>query len=214
MGLKGRLWVPALVFSCALISISACSQGGGEKELNLAETLSLDVSWNLFIVFAAAAVTVLLAILWPDHLGAIGAAITDNPVHTGGLGLLGLGLALPVLVTAAVTLIGIPLSLAGIVVLAGALSLGWAGLSFELGRRLESLAGEAWAPGFTAGIGALALGVVLAAAGQIPCVGRALQVGVLSVGLGAVVVTRFGTRTGPASGKLMEAEHTDRTEGV
>ena len=159
----------------------------------------LDGFWNLLMLGAMAGLSVLVGILWPGQLAVMGEGVTKNPVLAGGVGLLTVGVVVPVLVVSVLTLILIPVSLAGFATLGAAGALGWIALSYETGRRIGELAGQDWAPGLAAGVGALLVGIVFIGIERIPCVGWAMQAAIGMVGLGAVMLTRFGTREYPES---------------
>jgi hypothetical protein len=153
--------------------------------------------WDLFMLAAAAALAALASLLWPRQIEVIGRTITAAPVMAGGVGLLTIGVVVPVLVVAAFTLILIPVSLAAAAVLGAAGVLGWIALSAQTGRKIGEIAGRDWPPALAAGAGALLLGLVFAGLNRIPCLGWSMQAAIWMVGLGAVVMTRVGTQSDP-----------------
>jgi hypothetical protein len=116
---------------------------------------------------------------------------------SGGLGLLTAVVAPLLLLLIAITIIGIPLSLIGAFLLALAWALGVIVLGTETGKRLADLLKQQWALPVAAGIGTLLLVIVINAIGIIDCIGWIPKVVVGVVGLGAVLLTRFGTRPYP-----------------
>ncbi|HUF37336.1 MAG TPA: hypothetical protein VMN57_02325 [Anaerolineales bacterium] len=168
----------------------------GEGPWGIGRTIG-DGFWSLFKIFSMAALAVVVGMLWPRQLAVAGETIAGNPVLAGGAGLLTVGVVVPLVFIAAVTLVLIPLSLAGLAALGAAGVFGWIALSFEVGRRIGEAAGQDWAPGLAAGAGAILLGIIFTGVAQIPCVGWAVQAAVGLIGLGAVVLTRFGTRIDP-----------------
>lgn len=152
----------------------------------------LDGLLNLFVVFSSSALTVVIALLWQKRLEVVGQAITTNPIMAGGTGLLVVGVSLPILIVIMFTLVLIPVSLIGFVLLAAAGAFGWAALSHEIGIRISGLANQEWSPALAAGLGSILIGIIYVGVAQIPCIGWAMQAMVGLIGLGAVTMTRFG----------------------
>jgi hypothetical protein len=97
-----------------------------------------------------------------------------------------------------VTLILIPVAVLVVFVGALALVLAWLfgiiALGNEVGERFTQSINQTWAPVFTAGFGTFLLMLVGGAIGEIPCIGWLFVALVGLVGIGAAVLTRFGTR--------------------
>jgi hypothetical protein len=153
----------------------------------------VDTYVNLFTLLAMAGLALVAGVLWPRQLAVIESSITGNPVMSGAVGLLTIGVVVPVFIIAALTLILIPVSLAGLVVLGAAGAFGWIALSLAVGRRIGEAVKRDLSPGIAAGIGALLLGLIFIGIERVPCVGWVMQAAIGLVGLGAVVMTRFGT---------------------
>jgi hypothetical protein len=153
----------------------------------------VDTYVNLFTLLAMAGLALVAGVLWPRQLAVIESSITGNPVMSGAVGLLTIGVVVPVFIIAALTLILIPVSLAGLVVLGAAAAFGWIALSLAVGRRIGEAVKRDLSPGIAAGIGALLLGLIFIGIERVPCVGWVMQAAIGLVGLGAVVMTRFGT---------------------
>jgi len=97
-----------------------------------------------------------------------------------------------------ITLICSPLSLLGILVLAVAWAFGLIALGLEVGSRLGKIINQEWAPALSAGVGTLLLIIVLNGLQTVvPCVGWVFPAIAGMVGLGAVILTRFGTQPYP-----------------
>ncbi|USZ69588.1 polymer-forming cytoskeletal protein [Halorussus salilacus] len=145
-------------------------------------------------------------LVFPAFSDDLAARAVDDPVRTGGVGLL-LFVAVPVaLVLLAITIVGIPLSLFGALLYAVALWLGTVYGSFAVGTWLVSLAdaGSRWL--------ALVVGVVgVALVGRVPFLGGLVSFLVLLVGLGALALgirnryrnRRSARRTGAPTGSDM-----------
>jgi len=150
------------------------------------------------VVFSAIAMgllALLVVLFWPDQTARVSAAITTAPAASGGLGLLTL-VAVPVLiVVTAITVCLSPLSAVGALVFAAAILFGWLALGMLVGARLAAaLNWHALSPAVSAGIGAALFTLVANVIGSVPCVGWVVPVMLAAIGLGAVTLTRFGTR--------------------
>ena len=159
--------------------------------------------WNFFSGIFSAVVMAFLAVLvvlvWPRPVERVGKAVMAQPAITGGLGLL-TSIVLPaLLVLLILTLILIPLSLLGFLILGIAFLLGWIAVGLAVGNRLADLAKQQWNPAVTAGLGTLVVGIVASTVGWIPCIGWLVPFTIAMIGLGGVVVTRFGTQGYPAA---------------
>jgi hypothetical protein len=117
---------------------------------------------------------------------------------TGGLGLLTVVVTPLVVLVMVITIILIPVSLLGILLLAIMVVFGWIAIGAEVGHRLEAAFKTEWALPVTAGLGTFLLTLVVDGIGQIvPCVGWLVPSAVGLLGLGAVLLTRFGTQDYP-----------------
>ncbi len=141
----------------------------------------------------------LLAFLFiPDHLERVGQATLISPVASGGLGLVTLLLAPFVMLILTITVIFIPLTIFGMIVLAVAVLLGWLALGSLVGQRMMAASIMRGAsPAIAAGLGVFVLTLVFRTLQLAPGVGFVFSIFgglLLSAGLGAVVLTRFGSR--------------------
>ncbi len=132
-----------------------------------------------------------LLLVFPKFSGRVSTAATTAPLRSGGVGLLTL-IGVPiVLVVLLFTIVGIPLSLAGIFLFAVVLWIGTIYGRFAIGTWLLEFAGypNRWA--------ALFLGLlVVALAARIPFVGGIISFLVLLLGLGALALTAYRTYRG------------------
>lgn len=161
------------------------------------------ILWYLFQSVLLAALAALAVAIWPQPVNHTLQAIVDEPVLTGGLGLLVM-VAVPILsVLLAITVCLIPLTLVGIFVWMAAMVFGWAAIGLGVGRRLFAETARPMQPALIAGLGTLVLSLVVNGIGLIPCVGWIAPLLVAALGLGAVVLTRFGRRPYmPAAGRF------------
>lgn len=153
------------------------------------------VVWMLFQSLAMSAVAVLIALFAPEYLRRTAGSIVQRPVESGGLGCLTLILLPFVLVITIITLVG-PFVIFFMTIVA--LALGWVALGYELGRRLSHAFNQEWTIILEAWVGTLSLGIVVSLIGIVPCVGWIAGILLGAVGLGAVLLTRFGTLGEPA----------------
>jgi cytoskeletal protein CcmA (bactofilin family) len=158
------------------------------------------VYWTVIALFIGAA----LLGLFPRFSAEVATRASEDPIRSVGTGIVAL-VAVPLaLVTFLVTVVGIPVALAGGAVFA--LSL-WASLvygEYLVGRQVLGAAGlrSRWA--------ALVVGVVaIEALSLVPLLGSLLKLGVLVVGLGALALAaadRWRNRTGGAEPEPVEGE--------
>ena len=160
------------------------------------------IGWSIFQSLMMAALAVLVVMFAPEATNRVSKAIVDQPIIAGGLGIL-TGIVFPaLLVLLAVTICLIPFSLLGVFVLVVAGVFGWIAVGTEVGKRIGTMFNWQLHPAGAAGLGTLVVGLVAGGIGFIPCVGWIAPALVSAVGLGGVVLTRFGTRvyeTVPAS---------------
>jgi hypothetical protein len=157
-----------------------------------------DGIWFLFRTFMWAALAVLLVMFLPNQTERTAQAVVDQPVLAGAVGLLTAVVAPLLLIAMAITIILIPVSLAGGVVLAIAWFLGRIALGLEVGRRIALNFRQDWPLAIAAGIGTFVLTLVIDGIDLlIPCVGWMFPVLVGMLGLGGVLLTRFGTQAYP-----------------
>ncbi len=154
---------------------------------------------GMFETFLTALFMGLLALLvvvfWPEQTSRAAAAITTTPGASGGLGLLTL-VAVPVLlVLVTITICLIPVAFVAAVIFAAAIMFSWIALGQIVGARLATALNlHQLSPAVAAGLGTGVLWLVTSLVGQVPCVGWVAWVILSAVGLGAVTLTRFGTR--------------------
>jgi len=174
--------------------------------IDVSPNLALEVVWFTFRMFIWAALAVLLVIFFYAQIDRVARAALDQPLITGGAGFLTALLAPLALLALAITLILIPVAFVAVVLLGIAWLLGWVALGLEVGRRIAKMLDQEWAPAIAAGVGTLILYFVLAGFDQlVPCVGWLPRALVGMWGLGAVLMTYFGTRDYLAPSNVVEA---------
>lgn len=157
------------------------------------------VVWFFFRTLAFAALAVLVVMFVPKQADRASDTVLAQPILSAGLGILTMVVAIPLLVILMITIILIPVSLIGLLLLAIAGLFGWITLGLEIGQRFAQLFNSEWPAAVAAGIGTLILTIVAFAIGAIDCIGWVVPFLVTSVGLGAVILTRFGTQDYPPS---------------
>jgi hypothetical protein len=163
------------------------------------------------IVFAMLAM--LLAIFLHEQIDRVAQAIVAEPIIAGGIGLLAsfaapIGLfilAVIIVVVLVATLLLIPVAVLAILA-AALIFIAWAillvlawlfgiiGLGMEVGERFTKAIHQSWAPVLSAGFGTFLLMFVVSAFGLIPCIGWIPEFLIGMIGIGAVVMTAFGSR--------------------
>lgn len=154
--------------------------------------------WFFFRTFLWAAVAALIAIFFPNPTDQVARAIASQTILSGGVGLLTAIVAPLVLLILAITIILIPVSLLGILVLGAAWCFGRVSLGMEVGRRIGNAFHKDWPAAVDAGLGTFALVLMVDGIGDlIPCIGWIIPTLVGILGLGGVILTLFGTRSYP-----------------
>lgn len=157
--------------------------------------------WNglliLFQAFVWAVVALLVLLFFPRQTETAAQAVIRQPFIVLGMGIL-TSFVMPILLVAvAITLIGLPLALLGALLLGAAWAFGMVVLGLEVGRRLVAALKLDLAPAVQAGLGIFLLALATGLVGQVWCVGPIAAALVSMVGLGAVLLTVFGTRPYP-----------------
>ena len=156
---------------------------------------ALEVVWFFFRMFMWAALAILLVIFFAEPTERVANAALNDPLITAGAGLLTAVLSPLAVLALVITIILSPVGLVLAVLLAIAWLFGWVALGLEVGQRVAKMLNQEWAPAIASGVGTLILYFVLAGFDQIvPCVGGLPRVVVGLWGMGAVMMTYFGTR--------------------
>jgi hypothetical protein len=151
----------------------------------------------LFASFLLTALAVLVMLLWPKNTRMAADVIAKQPVASGGMGLLTLFVVMPVLALLTLTVCLIPVSLFGFLIFGVGWVFGIVALGYLVGDRLEKALNQDFQPVLSAGLGTLVLTLVIGGIGLLPCIGVIVSSLAGVFGLGAVLLTRFGTRTYP-----------------
>lgn len=143
----------------------------------------------LFGLIAAA-----LARYFPGGIGRIREAISKHSLACAAVGILAGIIGISLFVTMAYTILLIPVSLLGLFVLGAGVFLGWVGLGSELGMFLSRLINRPIKFTQASFFGMLILTLGLEIIASIPTLGSILSLALLTMGLGAAMLTRFGLR--------------------
>jgi hypothetical protein len=151
-------------------------------------------------ILVMAVVAGLVGLIWPEPTERVAGAVVRAPGPSLGIGVLislGALVAVPVLAVLALTICLAPLSLLVTLALVAVGLFGWIGIGALLGRRLlQAFKAPTITPMWSAALGTLVLTSLSSMLDLIPCLGW-LAGGVVtfvlgSLGIGAVVLTRFG----------------------
>jgi cytoskeletal protein CcmA (bactofilin family) len=164
--------------------------------------INFDPFGSLFNAFGQAlslAVLAMLVMLFlAPHADRVAHAVMVQPLTAGGLGLLTVIVAPIALILLTVTIILIPVAAVAVVALFVAAVFGWIAIGYEIGQRFTTAIHQNWHPAFSAGLGVFTLTLVANALTGIPvlnCVGWLVPFLLGLAGLGAVIMTRFGTQS-------------------
>src|SRR5512142_287293 len=159
-----------------------------------------------------AMLAMLLTVFLHPQLDRVAQAATRQPLISGSIGILTVLLAPITLLILIVTVLLIPVALAAVVLLVLAWLFGVVALGMEVGDRFTKAIHRTWEPVLAAGAGTFLLVIAVGIVGQIPCVGWLAPVIVGLVGLGAAVITIFGTRVVQLPAAIVPASPTTGTE--
>lgn len=158
--------------------------------------------------FGVAAVAAFIAFVFPDPLRRMTATALARPRTAGAAGMLAFGLTIGLtllfllltILTSGALCLGFPLVAVGWAVLVSGLLAGWIAIAYALGGWLLRQRGSHAPSIVTAALGALVLTLFQGGLQLVPCLGWlsvALVLVIGLIGLGALILTRFGTRPYP-----------------
>lgn len=153
---------------------------------------TVEIGWYFLRAFLFAALAAVLVMFWPLRAGRVAQTAVAQPLISGGLGLITFLVAIPVIALLVITICLSPLAILAGIVLVVAYVFGWIAIGLELGQRIAAAFRQDWSLAVSAGIGTLVLTLVVYAINFIPCVGFIAPTITYCLGLGAVLLTRFG----------------------
>lgn len=147
-----------------------------------------------------AALGVLLIVLIPRPTERVATTASLNPLITFGVGFVTVVLSVPVILILSITICLIPLAFAIGAAVTIALIFGWIAVGWYIGKRLlVALKAKNPTPILEVVVGVIALTVAWKLPAVVPCVGWLVSWTILfivgSIGIGAVILSRAGTRT-------------------
>jgi hypothetical protein len=156
-------------------------------------------------LFVGTVVATLVVLFVPEHIERVAFTAVSSPLPSLGIGLLTAVLVPPLLIfmillmiILIVTICLLPFALLAVIFVAVvAWAFGLIALGYEVGKRLAKGLNRDWAPPLSAGIGTFLLLLVVNGLGMIPCIGWIFPLLAGMLGLGAVILSRFGTRVYP-----------------
>jgi hypothetical protein len=155
--------------------------------------------WFITQTIGLALLAMLVALFAPKVTERAGDAALARPLAAGGVGLIVAIVTPALLIGFAITIVGIPLTIV-LAALAGLLlTFGWIALGMEVGKRLALALHGSWPAVVSAGLGTLLLSLVANGIGLTPCIGWIVPTLIGFVGMGGVLLTRFGTQPYPAA---------------
>jgi hypothetical protein len=138
----------------------------------------------------------LVAVLWPRPATRIGRAAIQSTLSALGWGLLTMFVGLLVVVGLIVTICFSPLGLLAGAIVGVATLFGWLSMGIVIGERILPTGSN---PFWGAALGAGLLTLLSSLLDLVPCIGWMVPFLIGSVALGAVVLTRFGQQSHPAT---------------
>lgn len=165
-------------------------------------------------VLVVAALGGLVALIWPEATDRVGGTVFSSPGASLGVGFLTVLAGLALITALAITICLSPAAVLLTLALSAAGLLGWIAVGARVGRRLLRAlnAGEV-APLWSASLGTLIITLVTVGLSTALCLaplGWLLTLIIGCVGLGAVVLTRFGTVAYVPSSRLRPPAASDR----
>lgn len=151
------------------------------------------LGWSVLLALLA----MLVVMFMPVQTQRVGETVVSQPLVTGGMGFLTVILAPLALLVLTITIILSPVAAIAAVILVVAIIFGWIGFGLEVGIRFGSMLKRELPLPLAAGLGTFLLTLVADGIQFLPCVGWLAPFVIALAGLGAVFLTRFGSR--PAS---------------
>jgi hypothetical protein len=162
-------------------------------------TLVSKILMTIFVVLAMSALSVLIALLFPKGTRNVAGAIESQPLAAWGVGFLTVLVVEIAAVIMLFTLVLIPVSFVAQLGLVAAIVYGYVALGYEIGFRLSVNSNLNWTEPIAAGVGTLLLGLIVGIVSWIPILGILILIITPFFGLGAVVLSVFGSKPFPAA---------------
>ena len=167
----------------------------------------VSASWFFFRLLIWSGLAILIGLFLEDPAKIINKAALGEPVMSFVVGLGVIVIAPFVLLALIITILLSPVSLVGILALIAAWVVGLVAVSIEVGRKLVEALNQNLPVPLLAGIGMFIISLIFNGFNQVvPCVGWLPKFILGSWVMGAVILTRFGTRSYPADKDPAPAE--------
>lgn len=152
--------------------------------------------WFLLRAMVFAALAVVVSVFMPAHIQHTRAALVGQPLVSGGLGLLVLLALMPVAFFLGITILLLPVAALLVLAVGVAVLFGWVALGDEIGQRVGLAFRQTWSPAAQVGVGTFVLTFLAGSLGAVfvEFFGALVTFLLAALGLGGVVLTRFGTR--------------------
>lgn len=164
--------------------------------VNTAAEWTKPTRWIIFQLsrtLAFCLITVLAVVIFKRSTNLVAKSIEENIAITWGLGLLTI-IAAPISsLVLIITICLSPIGLLLLLVFVAAIIFGWISLAVVAGKALCSWLHFRLTPELQTLFGSLILGIVTSFLGWIPCIGWSVNLMIGTIGLGGVVLSRFGT---------------------
>jgi pyruvate/2-oxoglutarate dehydrogenase complex dihydrolipoamide acyltransferase (E2) component len=167
----------------------------------------VSASWFFFRMLIWTGLAILISLFIQDQAAVINRAAFGQPVMSIVAGLGVIVVAPLVLIALIITILLSPVSLLGIFALIAAWVVGLVALSIEIGRKLAEAMNQSWPTPLMAGLGMFILSLFFNGFSQVvPCVGWLPRFVLGLWAMGAVTLTRFGTREYPDTDTMERVE--------
>lgn len=167
----------------------------------------VSASWFLFRILIWTGLAILITLFIQDQAAVINRTAFDQPFMSILVGLGVILIAPLVFIALIITILLSPVSLLGIFALVAAWVIGLVALSIEIGRKLAEALNQSWPAPLMAGLGMFILSLFFNGFNHIvPCVGWLPRFVLGLWVMGAVILTRFGTREYPETDTIGQIE--------
>ena len=153
----------------------------------------ITILWAGVRILAVSAVAALAILIVEKPTNRVRQSMTQQLGISAAFGVLTVIVAPVLLLLLAITIILIPVALLVVFALAVGCLFGWVAIGYEIGVRLEKSLKQNWAPAITCGIGTFFLTLASSLVSAIPCIGWLFPFAISIIGLGGVMISRFGT---------------------
>ncbi len=158
------------------------------------------VLWVIFSSFIVSVVSVFVVFIFRKRTQIISNTLQSNLIESGGFGLVTLIIVFPILTVIfgilVFTVILLPISLLVFILMALLTFVGWVMTCIEIGRMVVTALKREWSDAVIAGIGSFIMTLIITSLNLVfwDIFGLAIGLIVTSLGVGALLLTRFGSR--------------------